>query len=116
MILLVDDQPENIDILIAIIGEGYEIAVALEGADALEIIEEEKPALVFLDVVMPEIDGYEICRRIKSNPETEHINVVFLSGNFTDEDRKTGLDLGALDYLQKPIDPEKITEIIKNYA
>ena len=116
MILLVDDQPENIDILIAIIGDEHEISVALDGEDALEIINEEKPSLIFLDVIMPGIDGYEICRRIKEDPETEGINVVFLSGNFCDEDRKKGKDLGALNYLKKPINPAEILDIVKNYS
>lgn len=108
MILIVDDTPANIDIIIAIIGEKYDIAVALDGEDALEIVNDEKPDLVLLDIVMPGIDGYEVCRRIKEDNNTKDIPIIFLSGNTSEEEQKKGFELGAVGFLGKPIDPDKL--------
>lgn len=116
MILVVDDTPSNIDIILSIIGDDYEVAVALSGEDALEILEEEKPDLILLDIVMPGMDGYEVCSKIKENQELKDIHVVFLSGNSTDEDIKKSKILGASGFLSKPIDPDKLLSTIKEYV
>lgn len=115
MILVVDDTPANIDIVMAILGELDELAVALDGEEALEILEEEKPSVVLLDIVMPGIDGFEVCKRIKDNPDTASIPVVFLSGNGSEEERKKADELGAAGFLTKPIDPDALKSAIQSY-
>ena len=115
MILIVDDAPANIDIIMSILGDDYDMAVALNGEDALEIIAEDKPDLILLDIIMPGIDGFEVCKIIKSNEFTSTIPVIFLSGNSSDKDIKKGKELGAQGFLSKPIDPEKLKEIVEQY-
>jgi putative two-component system response regulator len=116
MILIVDDQPSNIDILLETIGDETEAAVALDGEEALEILEEEKPNLILLDIMMPGMNGFEVCRKIKENPGLSSIPVVFLSGNNSEEDIRTGMSLGAAGFLGKPINPVKVQEIISKYG
>jgi CheY-like chemotaxis protein len=115
MILVVDDTPANIDVVLAIIGEMDDIAVALDGEEALVIIEEDKPDVVLLDIVMPGIDGFEVCKRVKANPDTAATPIIFLSGNGSDEEKAKGSELGAVGFLTKPIDPDKLTAAVKPY-
>ena len=115
MILVVDDTASNIDIVLEIIGELDDVAVALDGEEALEIIAEDKPDLILLDIVMPGIDGFEVCRRIKGDPSTEGIPVVFLSGNGSSEEKSKAEELGASGFLTKPIDAEKLLETVKTF-
>jgi len=115
MILVVDDTPANIDIVLAIIGEMDDIAVALDGEEALVIIEEDKPDVVLLDIVMPGIDGFEVCKRVKENPATASTPIIFLSGNGSDEEKERGNKLGAVGFLTKPIDPDALTAAVKKY-
>ena len=78
-VLLVDDKPENIDVLANMLGENYQLLVALDGAKALELAgKEDSPDLILLDVMMPEIDGYEVCRRLQDNEDTRGIPVIFV--------------------------------------
>lgn len=116
MILVVDDTPANIDIALAIIGDMDEVAVALDGEDALTIIEEDKPDVVLLDIVMPGIDGFEVCQRVKENPLTAATPIIFLSGNGSDEEKKRASDCGAVGFLTKPIDPDQLISAIKKYV
>ncbi|MDC7218443.1 MAG: response regulator [Spirochaetales bacterium] len=116
MILLVDDTPTNIDILISILGDDYDISVALCGEDALEIMEEELPDLVFLDVLMPGISGYEVLEHMKGQDSLKTIPVVFLSGNSEETERQKGLSLGAEEYLVKPIDAGAVMAQAKKYC
>lgn len=102
-ILIVDDTPVNIDVLKGILISEYSIRAATNGAMALNIIEKQAPDLILLDVMMPEIDGYEVCRTLKSNPDTAHIPVIFVTAMSEIEDEQTGLELGAVDYLTKPV-------------
>ncbi|MFM2050304.1 MAG: hypothetical protein RL682_795 [Pseudomonadota bacterium] len=105
-ILAVDDVPENLSILMDILGEDYHMAVANSGARALKIIESGKiPDLVLLDVMMPDMDGFEVCRRIKSNPATAEVPVIFLTAMGQATDVTKGFSLGAADYVSKPADP-----------
>lgn len=103
-ILIVDDNPANIDVLGGIMEEYYEISVATNGQRALDILNSSnKPDLVLLDIMMPEIDGYEVCRKIKANPGTSDIPVLFISAKSEEADEKKGFQLGAVDYLRKPV-------------
>lgn len=104
-ILVVDDIMPNVKLLEAKLkNEYYNVLSAYSGAEALETIEKERPDLVLLDVMMPEMDGFEVCRRIKENPETEHIPVVMVTALTDSSDRVNGLEAGADDFLTKPLD------------
>jgi len=105
-ILIVDDNPVNIDLLGDILADAYHISVATSGMRAMEILKSgHHPDLVLLDIMMPEMDGYEVCRRIKADPETRHIPVLFITAKSEETDETRGLELGAVDYLRKPINP-----------
>tara|TARA_B100001750_G_C15510148_1_gene603067 strand:- start:191 stop:1630 length:1440 start_codon:yes stop_codon:yes gene_type:complete len=104
-ILVVDDILPNVKLLEAKLkNEYYNVLCAYSGAEALEIIKNEKPDMVLLDVMMPEMDGFEVCRRIKNDPETEHIPVVMVTALTDAADRVNGLEAGADDFLTKPLD------------
>ncbi len=92
---------------------GYDVVLANNGAEALEKVGEEKPALVLLDVRMPKMTGYEVCRRLKENPETEHIPVVFLSAKGQDREVREGYESGAVDYIIKPFVPDELIAQVK---
>jgi two-component system, sensor histidine kinase and response regulator len=105
-ILAVDDVPDNLNILMDMLGHDYQLMVANSGARALKIIESGKiPDLVLLDVMMPDMDGFEVCRRIKSNPATAEVPVIFLTAMGQSTDVTKGFSLGAADYVSKPADP-----------
>jgi cyclic di-GMP phosphodiesterase len=102
-VLVVDDEPANLSLMGQILGEKYNVKVARDGEKALEIaFSDHPPDLVLLDIVMPGIDGYEVCRRLKKNPETLKIPVIFLTGMNSSKNEETGLKLGAADYITKP--------------
>jgi len=105
-ILIVDDTPDNISLLSGLLKGRYKIKIATNGLKALQIASTEPcPDLILLDVMMPEIDGYETCRRLKSTPATENIPVIFLTAKSQVQDEELGLKLGAVDYITKPISP-----------
>ncbi len=104
-ILVVDDTPENIDVLRGILQDRYAIRAATSGELALKVIERQAPDLILLDVMMPEMDGHEVCRRLKSREATAHIPVIFVTAKTETEDEKEGFDLGAVDYITKPVNP-----------
>jgi class 3 adenylate cyclase/CheY-like chemotaxis protein len=103
-VLIVDDTEANVDILVETLGDDYDIAVALDGETALEIIAESPPDLVLLDIMMPVMDGYEVCRRLQAEPATAGIPVIFLSAMVETADKTKGFDLGAVDYITKPFE------------
>ncbi|HEX3472234.1 MAG TPA: SpoIIE family protein phosphatase [Silvibacterium sp.] len=102
-VLLVDDAPANIQIANSILKDIYKIRIATNGAKALELVKVAPPPdLILLDVMMPEMDGYEVCTRLKQDPETRDIPVIFLTGQTEVEDETRGFDVGAVDYIHKP--------------
>ena len=102
-ILIVDDTPKNVQLLGSILSkEHYEIVIAENGKEALEIINDFIPDLILLDIMMPEMDGYEVCQILKGNPETEEIPIIFLTAKSSPEDVVKGFKLGAVDYVTKP--------------
>ena len=106
VILIVDDTPENVDVLAGILREHYQIKVALNGPKAIKIAQSDSaPALILLDVMMPEMDGYEVCRQLQMNERTRRIPVIFVTAKAGDEDEAQGLGLGAVDYITKPVSP-----------
>lgn len=109
-ILLVDDDPSNIRVLNTTLTEKYQTKIATSGEKALEIVmRSPQPDLILLDIMMPGMDGFEVCRRLKENPETSGIPVIFLSGKDNASDRSKGLALGAIDFIEKPIDVSMVS-------
>jgi len=108
-ILLVDDNPTNLQVLFQTLeGRGYNLLVAKNGEAALSITAKALPNLILLDIMMPGIDGYEVCRRLKADPATQEIPVIFLSALGDTKDKVQGLDLGAVDYITKPFQPDEV--------
>lgn len=108
-ILLVDDNPTNLQLLFETLdGRGYKLLIAKDGNAALSIARKACPNLILLDIMMPEIDGYEVCRQLKADPATAEIPVIFLSALTDTKDKVQGLDLGAVDYVTKPFQPDEV--------
>ncbi|MFC4991502.1 response regulator [Rubritalea tangerina] len=106
-ILIVDDRVENIDILTALLGDSFKIKVATNGNKAIQLASSHpQPDLILLDVEMPEMDGYQVCESLKSNPQTSDISVIFLTARAEKNDQKHGFMIGADDYITKPFDPD----------
>ncbi len=114
-VLVVDDTVENIDILNCILGKDFKVKVALNGEKALKIVQKKPPDIILLDVMMPDMDGYEVCRLLKTDSATKEIPVVFVTAHQDEEERSKGLKLGAVDYLTKPVDPVIVMEKINTY-
>jgi len=109
IVLLVDDNPTNLQVLRHTLSDiDCKILIAKNGQTALAIALEDRPDLILLDIMMPGIDGFEVCRRLKSDPSTEDIPVIFLSSLDDTEDKVRGLQLGAVDYMSKPFQPEEV--------
>ncbi len=105
-ILIVDDMPENLDILKSVLGADFRIKVALTGEKALQIARSEQaPKLILLDVVMPGMSGYDVCRELKQDLATKHIPVIFVTARDNSQDEMHGFNLGAVDYITKPFSP-----------
>jgi diguanylate cyclase (GGDEF)-like protein len=114
-ILIVDDISANIIELNEILQEKYEVYLATNGLDCLEIAKSNKPDLILLDVIMPEMDGYEVCRRLKNIPDTRDIPVILVTNMDEVEDEAKGLEIGAIDYITKPIRPAILKARLKNH-
>jgi len=105
-VLIVDDARENINYLAEILKTNFKIRVATNGEKALEIaFSDNPPDLILLDIVMPDIDGYQVCKRLKSSFLTKNIPVIFITGKINEEDEIYGFSLGAVDYIKKPFSP-----------
>ncbi|MDD5228511.1 MAG: response regulator [Methylococcales bacterium] len=103
-ILIVDDAQDNLTLIGELLKKEYRIKVANNGFKALKIAQSHTPPdLILLDIVMPDIDGYKVCKQLKSNPSTENIPVIFLTTKHEVQDEARGLGLGAVDYITKPI-------------
>ena len=102
-VLIVDDMPENIDILRGILKQNYKLKIATNGANALKIAKgQQPPDIILLDIMMPEMDGYEVCEKLKQDPATQPIPVIFITAKTAVEDEQRGFELGAVDYILKP--------------
>ncbi len=113
-ILVVDDEVYILHILDFSLGaEGFEVITANNGELAIEKAKAEKPDLIVLDVMMPVLDGYETCRRLKRDPETRSIPVVLLTAKGRDVDKRIGYEVGAVDYVVKPFSPNRLIERIQ---
>lgn len=112
-ILLVDDSPDMIDAISEILRPSYRVKFALSGADALALAQKDPPSLILLDVLMPSMDGHEVCRRLKAEETTRDIPVIFLTGSSDAKDEQRGLELGAVDYLHKPPNPPLVLQRVR---
>src|ERR1700761_1979118 len=116
LVLVVDDTPENLTLMSDLLKGSYKVKVANNGEKALRIAASEvTPDLILLDVMMPGLDGYEVCRRLKASPATRDIPVVFLTAKAEAEDEQAGLELGAVDYVTKPISPPIVLARVRNH-
>jgi putative two-component system response regulator len=115
-VLVVDDTPDNIRVLINILRDDYDIRVATNGVDAIEnSLIEPIPDLILLDVMMPEMDGLEVCRRVKANPITENIPVIFVTAKDRVEDETAGFEAGGVDYITKPVSAPIVKARVKTH-
>ncbi len=115
VILVVDDTPENIAVMKGILIGQYTVLAATSGAIALKLVKKRKPDLILLDVMMPEMDGYEVCRHLKSDPQTVQIPVIFVTAKTDSEDEQAGFDVGAVDYIAKPVHPSVVRARVKTH-
>ena len=115
-ILVVDDTPGNLLQMSSLLKDDYRVKVANDGENALRIAAgSSQPDLILLDIMMPGMDGYEVCQRLKANPRTRDIPVIFLTARVAVEDEKRGLELGAVDYLTKPVSPPIVMARVRNH-
>ncbi|WKC57973.1 diguanylate cyclase [Borrelia sp. P9F1] len=114
-LLLVDDTPTNLDLLIDILQDDYEIRVAIDGFDALKQVKIDSPDLILLDVLLPDISGYEVCRRLKGDPETRDIPIIFISSRDSTDAQLEGFNVGGVDYILKPFNARIIDARIKTH-
>ena len=113
VILAVDDAPENLDIVRALLASRYTVKAAVNGPMALKIAEKQRPDLILLDIEMPGMDGYEVCRRLKADPATSAIPVIFLTG-------ESGVgsevaEAGGSDYVTKPVDSDVLLSTVEKH-
>jgi len=115
-LLIVDDSPTNLDLLLATFGASYELRISIDGQSALDIISSGYlPDLILLDIMMPEQDGYEVCRKLKSTSVTSNIPVIFLTALDSCEDEAKGLELGAVDFITKPFNPAIVRQRVNTH-
>jgi DNA-binding response OmpR family regulator len=115
-ILAVDDEPHILKLVsFSLSSKGFDVIEASDGLTAVEIAEREQPDLILLDVMMPVLDGYEACRRLKANPATHDIPVVMLSAKSQKAEQAIGLEAGAIDYICKPFTPKDLVEQVRGF-
>lgn len=109
-ILIVEDIPHILELLeVTLKFKGYDVITARNGDEALEYVTTEQPALILTDILMPKLDGYALAQRVRSNPDTRHIPIIFVSATFiTEEDKRFALSLGAVRFLEKPIEASEL--------
>jgi len=113
-ILLVDDQVVNIKILHQLLQDDYDIYMARDGNQAIEMCKKVKPDLVLLDIEMPMLNGFDVCAHLKNDPDTQEVAIIFVSGHFDEDKEVRGFQLGAVDFIHKPINPVITKARIKN--
>lgn len=114
-VLIVDDEPANIDLLKGLMPEGLKIKAALKGEVAIKLVSKAMPDLLFLDLVMPGLDGFSTLEQIRAMPAGDELPVVIVSGNQSDQDVEKGKSLNVVAQLSKPVEPQQIQQVLKNY-
>lgn len=113
-ILVVDDEPPIVELVkFNLEKEGYEVVVAFDGMTAIDRTMEEKPNLIILDIMLPEVDGFEVCRSLSHNPQTKDIPIIMLTARGEEVDKILGLEFGADDYITKPFSPRELVARVK---
>jgi diguanylate cyclase (GGDEF)-like protein len=115
-ILVVDDEPANIELIAGVFEDTYDVLFAMDGEKALEIATTRAPDLILLDVLLPGMDGFEVCSRLKADPLTVDIPIIFVTGMGDTDAETRGLELGAVDYIAKPINPPVVKMRVKNHV
>ncbi|MFC1496319.1 response regulator transcription factor [Candidatus Margulisiibacteriota bacterium] len=116
-ILIVDDEEDIVRALsIRLASMGYQLFTAADGLTGLEIARAEKPDLILLDVMLPKLDGFKVCRMLKYDEKFKRIPIIMLTAKVTDVDQVMGRDVGANEYLTKPFDPDRLVELVEKYA
>jgi putative two-component system response regulator len=115
VVLVIDDAPESIDVLRELLGKDYQVRAAINGRVGLRVAEEMQPDIILLDVIMPELDGYEVCRRLNGNPATAAIPVMFVTNLAEASNETYGLALGAVDYITKPFVPALVRSRVQTH-
>ncbi len=113
-VLIVDDEPANIELLNEVLRDFCQVFFAVNGADALKVAREQNPDLIILDIILPEMDGFQVCERLKEDPATRDIPVIFITARHEEASETRGLALGAVDYISKPINPNLVSLRVKN--
>lgn len=114
-LLVVDDQPANVQVLYRLFSPDHQVLMATGGEQALKVCAEQQPDLVLLDVVMPGMDGYQVCALLRSDPLTRDIPVIFVTGERDDEAETRGLDVGAVDFIFKPVNPRIVRARVRTH-
>jgi putative two-component system response regulator len=114
-VLVVDDAPANLSLLAGLLNRSYRVKLAASGPKALELAQRSPPDLILLDVMMPEMDGYEVCRRLKADPATAQIPVLFLTAMSQPEDETRGFEVGGADFIHKPISPSIVQARVRTH-
>ncbi len=115
LVLIVDDDTINIDILVELLQDNYRIGIAKNGLKAIEYIKNNKPDLILLDVMMPELDGFQVCQRLKSSKETNDIAIIFLTALQDTTSVRKGFELGAVDYITKPFNTIEVKARVQTH-
>lgn len=114
-VLVVDDDPVNIELLEGYLSKDYDILKAYNGNEALIIVEANPPDIILLDLIMPGINGYEVCRKLKDDPKTNHIPIVIVTSLHETEDRNKAIEAGAEDFITKPFDIIELSVRVKSH-
>lgn len=109
LICIVDDELTNAEMMRLILDDEYDTCLAYNGKEAIDVISSRKPDLILLDIVLPDLSGYEVCKALKKNPETENIPIIFVTGLEDKKSESIGLEAGAIDYVVKPV----VSDIVK---
>lgn len=115
VILVVDDQPNNLKVIASVLGRDYAVSIANSGTNALRILENSTPDLILLDIMMPDMDGFEVCRKIRENDRIRHIPIIFLTAKADVEDVVKGFNAGAVDYITKPFNATEVDARVRNH-
>jgi len=113
-VLIADDEVNILNLIKLNLGDEYNYIEAMDGLEVLQKLEHETPDIILLDIMMPKMDGFTVCKRIKQNPKTKDIPIVFISAKSEEQDVLYGIDIGASAYVTKPFNKQDISEIIKS--
>ncbi len=115
LVLIVDDNATNIDLLVSTLKDNYRLGISKSGEKALAYVKKYRPQLILLDIMMPEMDGYEVCRRLKDDPETRSIPLIFITARSETQDKTKAFEMGAVDYITKPFHAAEVRARVQTH-